>query len=336
MGNDTFAFRYANGRYTVTWRGQRYVDGDNGAVARADNVVIMRVRNVPDGNRDVLGSASVLSKTVGRGSVTVYRDGRKINGSWARSKTSGPLRFTDPAGQADRAPARPDLGHAAGLRSLHARVVTRLAGYARDAPGLAELSTDFSLASVAGRSGRATLVAHRSRRPDAHRCSRPGRPRASAGESRPPGRGWRAAETGPVAPDQPPLDLTAPLGADLAPPRGRAATSTVVRARWTSRPRRGPAGCLRMGGGAGPGGAPGVAGPATHRPAQPLAGRRGAERGERAAATPPEPNPAGPPHGRSWCGQSGCSIRPLTSRRCQPTWWWVQAIRRSPSGWRPG
>jgi hypothetical protein len=100
VGNDVFGFDYAKGRYTVTWRGMRYVDGDNGAVARADNVVIMRVRNVPDGNRDVLGSASVLSKTVGRGSVTVYRDGRKINGTWARSKASGPLRFTDSAGQA--------------------------------------------------------------------------------------------------------------------------------------------------------------------------------------------------------------------------------------------
>ena len=99
VGNDVFAFRNTDGRYTVSWRGQRYVDGDSEAVARADNVVIMRVRNVPDGNRDVLGSASVLSKTVGRGAVTVYRDGRKINGSWVRSKASGPLQFTDPAGQ---------------------------------------------------------------------------------------------------------------------------------------------------------------------------------------------------------------------------------------------
>jgi hypothetical protein len=100
VGNDVFGFDYANGRYTITWRGQRYIDGDNGTVARADNVVIMRVRNVPDGNRDVLGSPSMLSKTIGRGAVTVYRDGRKINGTWARSRASGPLRFTDPAGQA--------------------------------------------------------------------------------------------------------------------------------------------------------------------------------------------------------------------------------------------
>jgi hypothetical protein len=99
VGHDVFAFSYAKGRYTVSWRGKRYVDGDSGAVTRADNVVVMRVRNVPDGNRDVLGSASVLSKTVGKGAVTVYRDGRKIDGTWARSKASGPLRFADSAGK---------------------------------------------------------------------------------------------------------------------------------------------------------------------------------------------------------------------------------------------
>jgi len=99
VGNDTFGFAYAKGRYTVTWRGDRYVDGDNGAVTRVDNAVIMRVRNVPDGNRDVRGSASVLSETVGRGKVTVYRDGMRIEGTWSREKSSAPLLFTDAAGQ---------------------------------------------------------------------------------------------------------------------------------------------------------------------------------------------------------------------------------------------
>lgn len=100
VGNDTFGFVYVQGRYTATWRGNRYADGDSRAVTKADNVVIMRVRNVPDGNRDVLGSASVLSQTVGRGKVTVYRDGIKIEGSWSRGKSSAPLRFADSAGRA--------------------------------------------------------------------------------------------------------------------------------------------------------------------------------------------------------------------------------------------
>lgn len=102
VGNDTFSFGYAKGRYAVTWRGSRYVDGDDDAVTKADNVVIMRVRNVPDGNRDVLGSASVLSETVGRGRMTLYRDGVEIEGTWSRSTSSAPLRFTD-SGEKDLA-----------------------------------------------------------------------------------------------------------------------------------------------------------------------------------------------------------------------------------------
>lgn len=99
VGNDTLGFAYAKGRYTVTWRGDRYVDGDSGAVARADNVVVMRVRNVPDGNRDVRGSASVLSPTVGRGEVSLYRDGVRVDGTWSRAKPSAPLRFTGADGK---------------------------------------------------------------------------------------------------------------------------------------------------------------------------------------------------------------------------------------------
>jgi Protein of unknown function (DUF3048) N-terminal domain/Protein of unknown function (DUF3048) C-terminal domain len=98
VGNDAFGFAYTGGRYTVTWRGAHYVDGDDDTVTKADNVVVMRVRNVGDGNRDVLGSASVLSETVGRGRVTLYRDGRRIEGTWSRAKASAPLRFTDASG----------------------------------------------------------------------------------------------------------------------------------------------------------------------------------------------------------------------------------------------
>ncbi len=46
-----------------------YADGDNGAITKTDNVVIMKVHNHPDGNRDVLGAPSVQSDTVGTGTV---------------------------------------------------------------------------------------------------------------------------------------------------------------------------------------------------------------------------------------------------------------------------
>jgi hypothetical protein len=98
VGHDTFGFGYSSGRYTVRWNGQKYADGDTDAITKTDNVVIMKVHNHPDGNRDVLGAPSVQSDTVGRGAVTIYRDGKKIIGRWKRTKASAPLRFTDKSG----------------------------------------------------------------------------------------------------------------------------------------------------------------------------------------------------------------------------------------------
>ena len=77
---------------------EAFADGDSGAISKADNVVIMKVRNHPDGNRDVMGVPSVQSDTVGKGAVTIYRDGKKIDGRWARTKVSAPLQFTDKSG----------------------------------------------------------------------------------------------------------------------------------------------------------------------------------------------------------------------------------------------
>ena len=99
VGHDVFNFTYSSGRYTIRWNGLKYADGDNGAITKTDNVVIMKVHNHPDGNRDVLGAPSVQSDTVGKGTVIIYRDGKKIVGQWKRTKASAPLRFTDKSGE---------------------------------------------------------------------------------------------------------------------------------------------------------------------------------------------------------------------------------------------
>jgi hypothetical protein len=99
VGNDTFTFSYAKSGYLIRWQGRTYADGDTGKLARTDNVVIMKVHNHADGNRDVLGAPSVQSDTVGRGPVTIYRDRTMITGNWRRTKASGPLRFTDDSGK---------------------------------------------------------------------------------------------------------------------------------------------------------------------------------------------------------------------------------------------
>lgn len=99
VGDDTFRFDHTDGRYTVRWNGLTYQDGDSRRTSRTDNVVVMRVRDHADGNRDVAGAASVQSDTVGRGKVTVYRDGRRVEGTWARAAAGKPLTFTDAEGE---------------------------------------------------------------------------------------------------------------------------------------------------------------------------------------------------------------------------------------------
>lgn len=99
VGTDRFTFDRRDGRYLVRWRGQTYRDGDDGKLTVCDNVIVMAVRNRGDGNADVNGARSVLSETVGRGKVTVYRDGRRLTGTWSRASVSAPLRFTDSSGR---------------------------------------------------------------------------------------------------------------------------------------------------------------------------------------------------------------------------------------------
>ncbi len=99
VGHDTFDFDYRASEYVVRWNGRRYVDGDTGKITKIDNVVIMQVQNRPDGNRDVNGAPSVRSDTVGHGKVAVYRDGKKITGSWQRARVSAQLHFRDRTGQ---------------------------------------------------------------------------------------------------------------------------------------------------------------------------------------------------------------------------------------------
>jgi hypothetical protein len=95
VGGDSFSFDDKGGRYVVRWNGRTYADGSSGKVAATDNVVVMSVKNSPDGNADVNGARSVKSATVGKGKVVIFRDGRKISGTWRRAGDTKPLRFVD-------------------------------------------------------------------------------------------------------------------------------------------------------------------------------------------------------------------------------------------------
>ena len=83
----------------------KYADGDNGAITKTDNVVIMKVRNHPDGNRDVLGAPSVQSDTVGKGTVTSTATERRS--SVSGSERRPPLRFASPTSPAEPIELKP-------------------------------------------------------------------------------------------------------------------------------------------------------------------------------------------------------------------------------------
>lgn len=99
VGGDTFSFKASGDSYLVRWNGQPYADGKTGTKATTDNVVIMSVQTKPDGNADVNGARSVKSTTTGKGKVVIYRDGRKLSGTWQRAGRSKPMRFVDADGK---------------------------------------------------------------------------------------------------------------------------------------------------------------------------------------------------------------------------------------------
>lgn len=97
VGMDTTSFRYRDGAYAVSWNGSANVDGDSGKAVTTDNVIVMDVKNRRD--TDSTSDISVVSETVGSGKVTLYRDGKRLTGSWSRGKVSSELHFRDEDGK---------------------------------------------------------------------------------------------------------------------------------------------------------------------------------------------------------------------------------------------
>jgi hypothetical protein len=91
-------FQYIGGRF-VRFRHGEPVSDHGGEVQAAENVLVMGVVDQPDGTVDTLGSPSYLSKTVGSGQATLYRDGHAVPGYWKRGRSTDPFVFTDSAGR---------------------------------------------------------------------------------------------------------------------------------------------------------------------------------------------------------------------------------------------
>lgn len=88
IGVDIFTFDHGKDGYTPQWNGKP-CDG----TVRADNVVILEVRNRKDS--DTTSDLSIVSETVGKGKVAVHRDGTVRYGTWQRPALNGPMRLVD-------------------------------------------------------------------------------------------------------------------------------------------------------------------------------------------------------------------------------------------------
>lgn len=100
MRNGQTGFRFAKGQYRAYFWDKPYVDAVGNKPVFVDNVVVQRVDDtVRDGTIDPAGNPSYLTKTVGSGSFTLYRDGRQITGTWSRTNASDPTKFLDASGK---------------------------------------------------------------------------------------------------------------------------------------------------------------------------------------------------------------------------------------------
>ncbi len=92
-------FTFADGHYRLERDGTAQSDA-SGAPIVADNVLLQNVEVEPDGTVDSVGSPSLISHTVGKGTFTLYRDGHAITGNWSRAAANLPTEYLDAAGQA--------------------------------------------------------------------------------------------------------------------------------------------------------------------------------------------------------------------------------------------
>ena len=85
-------------RYVRTVDGRRVLTGSDAPVAKP-NVLVQFCQIKPDRtDHDVNGNPTMFTKSVGSGRVVLFRNGKRIEGTWARSSISAPTTFTDVAG----------------------------------------------------------------------------------------------------------------------------------------------------------------------------------------------------------------------------------------------
>ena len=86
-------------RYVRTIAGKRVLTASGAPVAKP-NVLVQFCKVIANrSDTDVNGSPTMFTKSVGSGRVVLFRNGKRIVGTWSRSSIGAPTTFTDAAGK---------------------------------------------------------------------------------------------------------------------------------------------------------------------------------------------------------------------------------------------
>jgi len=84
--------------YVRTVSGRRLAAASGAPIAKP-NVLVQFCKINPDrSDVDVNGNPSMFTKSIGSGRVVLFRDGKRIEGTWSRKSIGAPTAFTDAAG----------------------------------------------------------------------------------------------------------------------------------------------------------------------------------------------------------------------------------------------
>lgn len=95
---NALSFEFTDGVWNYIRRGSVQSDGADGADFAFDNLLVQHTTAQPDGTVDVNGVQSYKTNTIGNGAVTLYRDGKAIDGTWTRADATSPTVYADAGG----------------------------------------------------------------------------------------------------------------------------------------------------------------------------------------------------------------------------------------------
>jgi DUF3048 family protein len=95
----TFTWDRTHSRYVRTIGGSQLTTADGATVATPNVLVQFCTVTTNPGDVDVMGNPSQFTHSVGHGRVVLFRNGKRIDGTWSRASASSPTKFVDGHGQ---------------------------------------------------------------------------------------------------------------------------------------------------------------------------------------------------------------------------------------------